>query len=90
MKDLEVDANFPKIGRKLMADTSVFLIEVSHRNFQKIVQKFEDGQAEYHANAVNDVIDDLKACYGDREISLQQLSATFRRGDLLEMLGSHD
>jgi len=78
------------IGKKLMADTGVSLIEVSHRNFQKIVQKFEDGQAEYHANAVNDVIDDLKACYGDREISLQQLSATFRRGDLLEMLGSHD
>lgn len=28
----------------------------------------------------------LIACYGDREISLQQLSTTFRRGDLLEML----
>ncbi|NDY72881.1 abortive phage resistance protein [Desulfobacter hydrogenophilus] len=78
------------IGRKLMADMGVSLIEVSHRNFQKIVQKFEHGQAEYHANAVNDVIDALKACYGEREISLQQLSATFRRGDLLETLGSHD
>jgi len=30
----------------------------------------------------------LKACYGLREVSLQQLSATFRRGDLLEMLGA--
>jgi hypothetical protein len=55
---------------------------------EAIVQKFEDSQAEYHANAVKDVIDALKACYGKREISLQQLSATFRRGDLLEMLGS--
>ncbi len=75
------------IGRKLMGDMGVSLIDVSHRNFQEIVRKFEDGQAEYHANAVKDVIDALKTCYGKREISLQQLSATFRRGDLLEMLG---
>lgn len=78
------------IGRKLMADMGVSLLNVSHRNFQGIIQKFEEGQAEYHANAVNDVIAALKACYGEREISLQQLSATFRRGDLLETLGSHD
>lgn len=77
------------IGRKLLADMGVPLPEVSYRNFKVIVQKFEDGQAQYHANAVNDVRDALKACYGNREISLQQLSATFRRGDLLEMLGSH-
>jgi hypothetical protein len=32
------------------------------------------------------ISDTLKAFYGDRDISLQQLSATFRRGDLLEML----
>jgi hypothetical protein len=78
------------IGRKLMADMGVSLLEVSHRNFQEIVQKFQDSQAEYHANAVSDVIDALKACYGEREISFQQLSATFRRGDLLETLGPHD
>jgi hypothetical protein len=78
------------IGRKLLYDMGVSLKDVSHRNFLKILQKFEDDQAKYHASAVKDVTDALKACYGDREISLQQLSATFRRGDLLEMLGSHE
>ena len=36
---------------------------------------------------VDEVAGALHACYGAREICLQQLSATFRRGDLLEMLG---
>ena len=78
------------IGRKVLGDKGVTLTDVSHRNFQEILQKFEEDQAEYHENAVQDVTDALKACYGEREISLQQLSATFRRGDLLETLGSHE
>lgn len=78
------------IGRKLLGDMSVALSDVSHRNFQEMLRKFEGDQAGYHANAVQDVKDALTACYGDREISLQQLSATFRRGDLLETLGSHN
>ncbi len=78
------------IGRKLLSDTGVVLTEVSHRNFHEILKKFEHDQTGYHTNAVKDVTDALKACYGEREISLQQLSATFRRGDLLETLGSHE
>jgi len=74
------------IGRKLLADSNVSLTEVSHRNFKEIRQVFEENQVEYHASAVDDVADALKACYRDGEISLQQLSATFRCGDLLEML----
>ncbi len=49
------------------------------------VQKAVD-RAAYHRDAVEAVTHALMACYGDRDISLQQLSATFRRGDLLEML----
>lgn len=66
------------------------LSEVSHRNYQELLQEFEGNHAEYHRHAVKDVADALKSCDGAREISLQQLSATFRRGDLLEMLGSHE
>ena len=76
------------IGRKLLHDMGVSLSEVSHRNFNEILKKFEDNEAAYRANAEEDVRDALKACYGLREVSLQQLSATFRRGDLLEMLGA--
>lgn len=78
------------IGRKLLEDMGVSLMEVSHRNFQEILQRLNDDQAAYHASAVENVFDALRACYGVREISLQQLSATFRRGDLLEMLGSYE
>ena len=60
--------------------------ECGHRNFHQILKKFEDQHAQYHVNAVKDVAEALTACYGKRDVSLQQLSATFRRGDLLEYL----
>lgn len=78
------------IGRKLLADMGIAFADVSHRNFHNLLKQFEEHLAEYHAGAVQDVRNALKACYGDRGISLQQLSATFRRGDLLETLGTHD
>ncbi|NLO77492.1 MAG: AIPR family protein [Methanomicrobiales archaeon] len=76
------------IGRALLNDQKTDLGDVSHRNFASLVQAFEDEQARYHKDAVDKIDDALKDCYGDRDISLQQLSATFRRGDLLEMLGA--
>jgi hypothetical protein len=39
---------------------------------------------------VKDVDKALKQLYGQNEISLQQLSATFRRGDLIEKLSNMD
>ncbi|MEO5365753.1 MAG: AIPR family protein [Magnetococcus sp. WYHC-3] len=75
------------IGRELLSDMHMPLRDVSHRNHKEMVQKFEMNCKEYHAGAVNAVKDALAACYGGRTLSLQQLSATFRRGDLLEMLG---
>jgi len=75
------------VGRELLHDQGVALKDVSHRNFAELLQRLQDNQTKYHTRAVENVIAALKACYGDREVSLQQLSATFRRGDLLEMLG---
>ena len=74
------------IGRKLLKDKKISLDRVSHRNIQGLLQMLKDNQAQYHAYALQSLETALKACYGDRNISLQQLSATFRRGDLLEML----
>ena len=74
------------IGRKLLKDKSIPLGQVSHRNVQELLREFEDNQAQYHADAIQSLETALKTCYGDRNVSLQQLSATFRRGDLLEML----
>lgn len=75
------------IGHALLRDHGLCLSDVSHRNFSSLIQAFDEGQARYHADAVRQIAEALRDCYGDRNISLQQLSATFRRGDLLEMLG---
>jgi hypothetical protein len=75
------------VGRELLHDQGFAQKNVSHRNFAELLQRLQNNEANYHARAVEKVTEALKECYGDREISLQQLSATFRRGDLLEMLG---
>lgn len=75
------------VGRDLLHDQGVPLEEVSHRNFPELLKRLQDNEADYHARAVEKVDDALNVCYGKRDISLQQLSATFRRGYLLEMLG---
>lgn len=76
------------IGRALLSDQAIALDQVSHRNVHDLLQAFENGQARYHADAIAVIEQALKTCYGDRDVSLQQLSATFRRSDLLEMLGN--
>lgn len=78
------------VGRELLHDQGINLRDVSHRNFAELLQRLQSNEKNYHTRAVEKVIGALRECYGDREISLQQLSATFRRGDLLEMLGSHE
>lgn len=75
------------VGRELLHDQGIDLKDVSHRNFPELFQRLQDNKTNYHVRAVEKVTDALKVCYGDRAVSLQQLSATFRRGDLLEMLG---
>ena len=74
------------IGRKLLKDEGLSLDRVSHRNVQGLLQVLEGKRDQYYADAIQALENALKACYGDRAVSLQQLSATFRRGDLLEML----
>ncbi len=74
------------VGRKLLADKNVQLSDIDHRNFKNIHDHFESKKSEYYQDSINDVTKALTDLYGEREISLQQLSATFRRGDLIEML----
>ena len=74
------------IGRKLLTDRDTPLERVSHRNLPELLDAFEDNWLQYHEYAIQSLENALKDCYGDREVSLQQLSATFRRGDLIEML----
>jgi hypothetical protein len=74
------------VGRNLLKNQKIFLPEVSHKNFTALTQMLQDNEQVYYANAIKEIKEALRQCYGDRRISLQQLSATFRSGDLLEML----
>ena len=74
----------------LLKDKGLALDRVSHRNIQGLLQVLEDKRDHYYADAIQVLENALKACYGDRAVSLQQLSATFRRGDLLEMLDASE
>ena len=74
------------IGREMLGDLSLTVEEVSHRSFTQIRDALIAGGDRYYALAMDALAGALRACYGDREVSLQQLAATFRRGDLLEML----
>ena len=74
------------MGHQLLKEQGIGLPELSHRNFKQVKKRLETNAAKFHTQACESIQKALCACYGNRRISLQQLSATFRRGDLLEML----
>ena len=74
------------IGRMVLRDLRLAVDAISHRNFAALSAALDDNGDRYYSGAVESLSNALRTCYGDREVSLQQLAATFRRGDLLEML----
>ena len=74
------------IGRELLNDAALAVAEVSHRNFAELTAMLTEDGDRYYTLATDTLAGALVACYGNRDVSLQQLAATFRRGDLLEML----
>lgn len=75
------------VGRELLRAGGLSLQEVTHRNFAGLVEAFHAHADSHYAQSIVHIQDALRLCYGDRHVSLQQLAATFRRGDLLQMLG---
>jgi len=73
-------------GHLLLKEQNIKLPYLSHRNFSELKYLLEANSTDYHKQACEHIAQALRKCYGNRVISLQQLSATFRRGDLLEML----
>jgi len=69
-----------------MADMSVQMRDISHQNFQFAQQLIEQNGEAYFKASVQEIQQALQDLYGEQEISLQQLSATFRRGDLISRL----
>ncbi|MBI5308639.1 MAG: AIPR family protein [Planctomycetes bacterium] len=75
-----------QMGRRLLRDLGVSLAGLNHRNFAQAVNLVEQNGIAYFNKSLPDVKSALESLYGNAEISLQQLSATFRRGDLIQIL----
>ena len=73
------------MGDIVLQDLGVQAADISHRNFATLKSALDEHRERYYSRAVLSLTNALHAFYGDREISLQQLAATFRRGDLLDM-----
>ncbi len=75
-----------QMGKRLLHDMNLSMEQISHRSFKDAKQLIgQNGEAYFNAS-VQDIQQALDELYGQRETSLQQLSATFRRGDLIEKL----
>lgn len=75
-----------QMGRRLLADMNIQIRNISHQNFQSAQQLIDKNGEAYFNDSVQDIQKALKDLYGGQETSLQQLSATFRRGDLISKL----
>jgi hypothetical protein len=75
-----------QMGRRLLRDLGCDLSGLNHKNFAQAVTLIEQKGSDYFKMSSRDVESALKGLYADAEISLQQLSATFRRGDLIQAL----
>jgi hypothetical protein len=74
------------VGEALLEAKGLSLTEVDHRKLPELVTYLQENQVALYQQATAKVQSGLEHLYGSREVSLQQLSATFRRGDLLEFL----
>jgi curved DNA-binding protein CbpA len=75
-----------QMGRRLLADLNIQMKDISHQNFKSAQYLIEQNSESYFNASVQDIQQALQDLYGEQEISLQQLSATFRRGDLISRL----
>ena len=75
-----------QMGRRLLAELDIQMSNISHHNFQAAQQFIEQNSEANFTASVQDIQQALHDLYGEQEVSLQQLSATFRRGDLISKL----
>ncbi len=75
-----------QMGRRLLKDLDVTLAGLNHRHFVRAQDLIEQQGEAYFSAAVQDVEQALIGLYGEQTVSMQQLSATFRRGDLISRL----
>ena len=80
-----------QMGRCLISDLGLSSVNgISHLNFKEATDLLMANGEKYYLASLGDIEEALFDLYGGQNVSLQQLSATFRRGDLIERLGRID
>lgn len=74
------------VGRYLLTDLGVALRQLDYRNFTRAKDLLDANADDYMARAEEQVGEALSSLFNGRERTLQRLSATFRRADLVDML----
>jgi hypothetical protein len=75
-----------RMGQWLLKDLGAVLTGLNHQTFFD-AQKLVESQGEtYFTKSAGDIARALQELYGDKPVSPLQLSATFRRGDLIQKL----
>ena len=74
------------MGRYLLEEMDIALDGLDHRNFEQAQELVEQRSGSYLARAEQRIGEELDPLFSDRKRTLQRLSATFRRADLIDML----
>lgn len=74
------------MGQRLLDQLDVTLERLDHTRFDDASNLLHNNGEVLLEAAINDIDHALVSLYGDRDLSLQQLAATFRRGDLFDHL----
>ena len=75
------------MGKYLLSDMEIALGGLDHRNFTEARDLLERRARDYLRRAQDEISAALNPLFSDRDRTLQRLSATFRRHDLVEALG---
>jgi hypothetical protein len=76
-----------QMGRRLICDLGLVDVNgINHLNFKNANDLILANGDRYYSSSLGDIQQALSDLYGGQEVSPQQLSATFRRGDLIERL----
>lgn len=74
------------MGRYLLSDLNISVDKLDHRNFLEARQLVDSRHLDYILKAEAEIGNALTPLFSGRERTLQRLSATFRRSDLVDML----
>lgn len=79
------------MGRYLLKDINdgIILKDLNHKNFDEALNTFSTNAETYFARAIASIETELERIFECQSRTLQKLSATFRRADLVESIMGH-